>query len=49
MCVVAFVKVIIRLSLQVIEPKLGDGGEVIANVAINVSVMCVFSKLVAHS
>eukprot|EP00066_Takifugu_rubripes_P027985 XP_011617251.1 PREDICTED: hydrocephalus-inducing protein homolog [Takifugu rubripes] len=32
------------LSCQVIEPKIGDGGEVIAMVAINVSVTSVFSR-----
>lgn len=35
--------------LQVIEPKIGDGGEVIAMVAINVSVTSVFSRSAAHS
>lgn len=54
MCVIAYVKVrylflIFVYVLQVIEPKLGDGGEVIAIVAINVSVISVFSRLVVHS
>lgn len=35
--------------LQVIEPKIGEGGEVIAMVAINVSVASVFSRSAAHS
>lgn len=35
--------------LQVIEPKLGDGGEVIAIVAINVSVIAVFSRFVIQN